>query len=43
MMGSSTQTTTISALYLVPPLRPLTLKALVEWVAVDVAMGRPAG
>ena len=43
MVGFSAHTATISALYLVPPLRPLTLKALVEWVVVDMDMGLPAG
>ena len=38
MVGSSTQTATISALYLVPPLRPITLKALVEWVVAASLM-----
>ena len=43
MVDSSTHTATISALYLVPPLRPLTLKTLVEWVVADMDMGLPAG
>ena len=43
MVDSSIHTATISALYLVLPLRPLTLKVLVEWVVVDVDMGLPAG
>ena len=43
MVEFSTHTASISALYLVPSLRPLILKTLVEWVVVDVAMGRPAG
>ena len=38
MVDSSTHTATISALYLVPPLRPLTVKTLVEWVVVDMDM-----
>ena len=38
MVDSSTHTATISALYLVPPLRPLTLKTLVEWFVVDMDM-----
>ena len=43
MVDSSTHTATISALYLVPPLTPLTLKTLVEWVVVDMDMRLPAG